>query len=149
MAMGNKIQKEFIADFQSKNKVVKCVSTFRLEKQFQRVYTNSIFKLIQEQINRMMYCQVIPSDKVSNEIGVNVLKVLERSIVNNYFWKEYTYTVCWREIGEHISCNCRKFEFRGILCCHIMLVLVQKNIQPVNERWLSSYDGRIQEISRS
>ncbi|KAL8515351.1 hypothetical protein ACS0TY_014166 [Phlomoides rotata] len=83
-----------------------------------------------------MYCQVIPSKEVSNEIGVDVIKVLERSIVNNYFWKEYTYTVCWREIGEHISCNCRKFEFRGILCCHIMLVLAQKNIQTVNERYV-------------
>ncbi|KAL8480652.1 hypothetical protein ACS0TY_027262 [Phlomoides rotata] len=128
--------KEFIANFQSKNKVVKCVSTFRWEKQFQRVYTNSIFKLIQEQINRMMYCQVIPSEEVSNEIGVDVIKVPERSIVNNYLWKEYTYTVCWREIGEHTSCNCRKFEFRGILCCHIILVLAQKNIQTVNERYV-------------
>ncbi|KAL8542609.1 hypothetical protein ACS0TY_003479 [Phlomoides rotata] len=36
MDMDNKIQKEFIADFQSKNKVVKCVSTFCWEKQFQR-----------------------------------------------------------------------------------------------------------------
>ncbi|KAL8461936.1 hypothetical protein ACS0TY_033135 [Phlomoides rotata] len=136
MVMGNKIQKEFIAIFQSKNKVVKCVSTFCWEKQFQRVYTNSIFKLVQEQINRVMYCQVIPSEEVENEIGVDVIKVLERSIVNNYYWKEYTYTVCWREIGEHISCNCRKFEFRGILCCHIMLVLAQKNIQAVNERYV-------------
>ncbi|KAL8461495.1 hypothetical protein ACS0TY_032827 [Phlomoides rotata] len=92
MAMGNKIQKEFIADFQSKNKVLKCVSTFCWEKQFQRVYTNSIFKLVQEKINCMMYCQVIPSEEVSNETGVDVIKVLERSIVNNYFWKEYTYT---------------------------------------------------------
>ncbi|KAL8469445.1 hypothetical protein ACS0TY_032334 [Phlomoides rotata] len=133
MVMGNKIQKEFIAIFQSKNKVVKCVSTFCWEKQFQRVYTNSIFKLVQEQINRVMYCQVIPSEEVENE---DVIKVLERSIVNNYYWKEYTYTVCWREIGEHISCNCRKFEFRGILCCHIMLVLAQKNIQAVNERYV-------------
>ncbi|KAL8511904.1 hypothetical protein ACS0TY_018372 [Phlomoides rotata] len=79
MAIGNKIQKEFIVDFQSKNKVVKCVSTFRWEKQFQWVYTNSIFKLVQEKINWMMYCQVIPSEEVSNEIGVDVIKVLERS----------------------------------------------------------------------
>ncbi|KAL8522308.1 hypothetical protein ACS0TY_012446 [Phlomoides rotata] len=136
MAMGNKIQKEFIADFQLKNKVVKCVSTFYWEKQFQQVYTHSIFKLVQEQINRMIYCQVIPSEEVSNETGVDVIKVFERSIVNNYFWKEYTYSVRWSEIGEHISCNCRKFEFRGILCCHIMVVLAQKNIQTANERYV-------------
>ncbi|KAL8543590.1 hypothetical protein ACS0TY_004238 [Phlomoides rotata] len=44
MAMGNKIQKEFIADFQSKNKVVKCVSTFCWEKQFQLTLFSSSFK---------------------------------------------------------------------------------------------------------
>ncbi|KAL8491908.1 hypothetical protein ACS0TY_023487 [Phlomoides rotata] len=76
MAMGNKIQKEFIADFQSKNKVVKCVSTFCWEKQFQRVLSSSIFKLVQEQINHMMYCQVIPSEEVSNETGVDIIKEL-------------------------------------------------------------------------
>ncbi|KAL8481208.1 hypothetical protein ACS0TY_027112 [Phlomoides rotata] len=123
MAMGNKIQKEFITDFQSKNKL-------------SNVYTHSIFKLVQEQINRMMYCQVIPSEEVSNETEVVVINVFERSIVNNYFWKECTYTVRWREIGEHISCKCRKFEFRGILCCHIMVVMAQKNIQTVNERYV-------------
>ncbi|KAL8527316.1 hypothetical protein ACS0TY_005259 [Phlomoides rotata] len=100
------------------------------------VHSRSTLKLVQEQINRMMYCQVIPSEEVSNETGVDVIKVLERSLLNNYFWKEYTYTVCWRKIGEHISCNCRKFEFRGILCSHIMVVLAQKNIQTVNERYI-------------
>ncbi|KAL8479821.1 hypothetical protein ACS0TY_026677 [Phlomoides rotata] len=82
-----------------------------------------------------MYCQVIPSKEVSNKIGVDVIKVLERSVVNDYFWNEYTYSVWWTEIGEHISCNCRKFEVKGILCYHIMLVLAQKNIQTVNERY--------------
>ncbi|KAL8480925.1 hypothetical protein ACS0TY_027443 [Phlomoides rotata] len=105
MAMGNKIQKEFIADFQSKNKLSNVFRPFIGKNNFS-------------------------GDEVSNEIGVDVIKVLERSIVNNYLWKEYTYTVCWREIGEHISCNCRKFEFSGIFCCHIMLVLAQKTFKP-------------------
>ncbi|KAL8463201.1 hypothetical protein ACS0TY_034007 [Phlomoides rotata] len=81
-----------------------------------------------------MYCQVISSEEVSNEIRVDVIKVFERSIVNNYFWKEYTYRCVGGKLEKHISCNCRKFKFRGILCCHIMLVLAQKNIQTVNER---------------
>ncbi|KAL8536814.1 hypothetical protein ACS0TY_012113 [Phlomoides rotata] len=58
--MGNKIQKEFQADFQSKNKVIKCVSEFPWERQFQAAYTNSIFTLVQEQVKRTMYCHVMP-----------------------------------------------------------------------------------------
>ncbi|KAL8502878.1 hypothetical protein ACS0TY_021846 [Phlomoides rotata] len=70
-----------------------------------------------------MYCQVIPSEEISNEIGVDVIKFLVRSIVNDSFLKEYTYTIS-------------KIEFKGILCCHILLVLAQKNIQTVNERYV-------------
>ncbi|KAL8555729.1 hypothetical protein ACS0TY_003516 [Phlomoides rotata] len=121
------------------NRRIKLSNVFRPfvgKNNFSGYTLNPFSSAFKKKNNRMMYCQVIPSKEVSNEIGVDVIKVLERSIVNNYFWKEYTYTVCWREIGEHISCNCRKFEFRGILCCHIMLVLAQKNIQIVNERYV-------------
>ncbi|KAL8473371.1 hypothetical protein ACS0TY_030270 [Phlomoides rotata] len=141
IAIGNKIQKEFQADFQSKNKVIKCITCFAWEKQFQKAYTNSIFSLVQDQIKCMLYCHVVPptaEDQIadSNDIGIERYRVLERSILNNYFLKEFTYTVEWRPLGACISCNCRKFEFKGILCCHIMTVLDQNDIQTVNERYL-------------
>ncbi|KAL8548964.1 hypothetical protein ACS0TY_008015 [Phlomoides rotata] len=49
----------------------------------------------------------------SNDIGIERYRVLERSILNDYFLKEFTYTVEWRPLGAYISCNCRKFEFKG------------------------------------
>ncbi|KAL8515628.1 hypothetical protein ACS0TY_014352 [Phlomoides rotata] len=129
IAIGNKIQKEFQADFQSKNN------------QFQKVYTNSIFSLVQDQINRMLYCHVVPptvDEQIadSNDIGIERYMVLERSILNDFFLKEFTYTVEWRPLGAYISCNCRKFKFKGILCFHTMTVLAQNDIQTVNERYL-------------
>ncbi|KAL8520773.1 hypothetical protein ACS0TY_011360 [Phlomoides rotata] len=141
IAIGNKIQKEFQADFQSKNKVIKCNTSFAWEKQFQKAYTNSIFNLVQDQIKRMLYCHVVPptaEEQIadSNDIGIERYTVLERSILNDYFLKEFTYTVEWRPLGAYISCNCRKFEFKDILCCHIMTVLAQNDIQTVNERYL-------------
>ncbi|KAL8540461.1 hypothetical protein ACS0TY_001895 [Phlomoides rotata] len=116
IALGNKIQKEFQADFQSKNKVIKCNTSFTWEKQFQKAYTNSIFSLVQDQIKRMLYCHVVPptaEEQIadSNDIGIERYRVLERSILNDYFMKEFTYTVEWRPLGAYISCNCKKFEF--------------------------------------
>ncbi|KAL8456732.1 hypothetical protein ACS0TY_034833 [Phlomoides rotata] len=143
IAMGNKIQKEFQADFQSKNKVIKCVSEFPWERHFQAAYNNSIFTLVQEQVKHTMYCHVMPQtedDRASQDLNPDVqiekIKILERSIQHNTFLREFTYTVEWRPRGEYINYNCRKFEFKGILCCHIMKVLAQKNIQEVNEMYL-------------
>ncbi|KAL8491578.1 hypothetical protein ACS0TY_023247 [Phlomoides rotata] len=50
IAIGNKIQKEFVVVFHSKNKIITCITHFPWEKQFQKVYTNSIFGLVQDQI---------------------------------------------------------------------------------------------------
>lgn len=131
-----------MADFHCKNNEIKCTTQFPWEKQFQKVYTNSIFRLVQEEVQRMLCCHIVPPtedealEDLAEDIGIEKFWVLERSIVNNFFFKEFTYTVSWRSIGAYINCNCRKFEFKGILCCHIMEVLSQKNIRTVNERHL-------------
>ncbi|XP_057990542.1 protein FAR-RED IMPAIRED RESPONSE 1-like [Hevea brasiliensis] len=59
IAMCDNNEKEFYADFKSKNTVVNCISVFEWEQQFQKAFTNSIFKLVQEEIKRMWYCHVI------------------------------------------------------------------------------------------
>ncbi|KAG6536338.1 hypothetical protein ZIOFF_001392 [Zingiber officinale] len=98
IAISNKIQKEFRADHESKSKVMKCISQFEWENQFQRSYTNSMFNLVQKEIMRVLYCHFIsPTEEESieaiNHVGIEKYKVLERSIVNNWYHKEFTYTV--------------------------------------------------------
>ncbi|KAL8511803.1 hypothetical protein ACS0TY_018296 [Phlomoides rotata] len=120
ITIGNKIQKEFVADFHSKNKIITCITHFSWEKQFQKVYTNSIFGLVQDQIKRMYYCHVVPASsedasKEFSDLGIEHFRILERIILNDYYVKEFTYTVEWSPNGAYISCNCRKFEFKGIL----------------------------------
>ncbi|XP_058006625.1 protein FAR-RED IMPAIRED RESPONSE 1-like [Hevea brasiliensis] len=50
IAMCDKNEKEFYADFKSKNTVLNCIYVFEWEQQFQKAFTNSIFKLVQEEI---------------------------------------------------------------------------------------------------
>ncbi|KAL8487688.1 hypothetical protein ACS0TY_024129 [Phlomoides rotata] len=89
IAISNKIQKEFAADFKSKNKVIKCITYFPWELKFQKTYTNDIFSLVQEEIQRMIYCYVVPPTEDEavedlNDVGVERIKVLERNLVNNF-----------------------------------------------------------------
>ncbi|XP_057987586.1 protein FAR-RED IMPAIRED RESPONSE 1-like [Hevea brasiliensis] len=90
IAMCDKNEKEFYADFKSKNTVVNCISVFKWEQQFQKAFTNSIFKLVQEEIKRMWYCHVIqPTEEgrreADNEPGIERHKIMEKSIINNRF----------------------------------------------------------------
>ncbi|KAL8520849.1 hypothetical protein ACS0TY_011412 [Phlomoides rotata] len=89
----------------------------------------------------MLYCHVVPptaDEQIadSNNTGIERYRVLERSILNDYFLKKITYTVEWRPLGAYISCNYKKFEFKGILYRHKMTMLAQNDIQTVNERYL-------------
>ncbi|KAF2283949.1 hypothetical protein GH714_017528 [Hevea brasiliensis] len=88
IAMCDKNEKEFYADFKSKNTVVNCISVFEWEQQFQKAFTNSIFKLVQEEIKQMWYCHVIqPTEEgrreADNELGIERYKIMEKSIINN------------------------------------------------------------------
>ncbi|KAF2316941.1 hypothetical protein GH714_007249 [Hevea brasiliensis] len=138
IAMCDKIEKEFYADFKSKNTVVNCISVFKWEEQFQKAFTNSIFQLVQEEIKRMWYCHVIqPTDEgrheADNEPGIKRHKIMEKSIINNWYRREFVYDVEYRENGQYFSCNCKKFESKGILCCHIMRLMSLKDIKFINE----------------
>ncbi|KAL8462470.1 hypothetical protein ACS0TY_033483 [Phlomoides rotata] len=139
VAIGKKIQKEFIADFESKNKVKKCKTHYHWEKQFRDAFTNNMFLKFQEEIDRMVYCHIVPAlendDDGVVEDGVQKFYVLDRSLRNN-FRPEFTYKVEYRADGEYLNCQCHEFEFRGLLCCHILTVMTMKDIRTINERYV-------------
>ncbi|KAF2309987.1 hypothetical protein GH714_006081 [Hevea brasiliensis] len=118
-----------------------CESMRKAIREFQKAFTNSIFKLVQEEIKRMWYCHVIqPTEEgrreADNEPGIERHKIMEKSIINNWFRREFVYDVEYRENGQYFSCNCKKFESKGILCCHIMRLMSLKDIKFINERYL-------------
>ncbi|KAL8511588.1 hypothetical protein ACS0TY_018121 [Phlomoides rotata] len=97
-----------------------------------------MFARIQQKDRDFFYLMDI-DDQVfegANSDGIEQFKVLERSIMNNFYLGEFTYTVEYKPNGSYISCDCKKFKFKGILCCHIMKVMALKDIQIVNDRYL-------------
>ncbi|KAL8556753.1 hypothetical protein ACS0TY_004279 [Phlomoides rotata] len=137
VAIGKKIQKEFIADFESKNKVKKCKAHYHWEKQFRDAFTNNMFLKFQEEIDRMVYCHIVPAPENDDdgivEDVVQKFYVLDRSLRNN-FRPEFRYKVEYRADGEYLNCQCHGFEFRGLICCHILNVMTMKDILSINER---------------
>ncbi|EYU19446.1 hypothetical protein MIMGU_mgv1a023307mg [Erythranthe guttata] len=135
LAMANKIQKEFIAKNESKNMLILCLSQFPWERQFQSAYTNNLFKKVQEEISRVLYCHIVV-EQYDQTSGVEKISVHAKSRVNEFYTRDFTFIVDYTTDGEYFSCNCKKFEFMGLLCCHILFVLRKKDIQSVSKRYL-------------
>ena len=55
-ALKSKIEKEDNSDFASFNSIIPVISGNPIEKQFQSVYTNKIFKLFQDEPRGLMFC---------------------------------------------------------------------------------------------
>ena len=85
-----------------------------------------MFNLVQEQIKRMMYCHNEPDQSEPGETGIERYKVLERSIINDWYLKDFIYIVEYIDDGKYLSYNCKKFEITSILRCHIFKVIVKK-----------------------
>ncbi|KAH6760673.1 hypothetical protein C2S51_017622 [Perilla frutescens var. frutescens] len=85
----------------------------------------------------MKYC-FVSADEESHQAGIEKYRVLETRIINDFFIKDYTYTVEYRRNGNYLECSCKNFEFRGLLCCHIFETLRTLRIDNVNERPCSS-----------
>ncbi|XP_024642129.1 protein FAR-RED IMPAIRED RESPONSE 1-like [Medicago truncatula] len=118
-ALKDKIEKESKADFGSFNSVIACVSHFGFESQFQKSFTNAKFKEFQVEVSSMMYCHT----SFEELVGYNsIFYVIESKKVYDKA-KDVVFKVSYNEKDFEIQCTCCLFEFKGILCRHILCVL--------------------------
>jgi zinc finger SWIM domain-containing protein 3 len=118
-ALKDKIEKENNADFNSFNRIIPCVSYFGFESQFQKAFTNAKFQEFQAEVGAMMYCHA--SFERINGFS-STFCVTETKIVFDKV-KDIMYMVSFNEKDFEIQCTCCLFEFKGILCKHILCVL--------------------------
>ncbi|CAA2999022.1 FAR1-RELATED SEQUENCE 5-like [Olea europaea subsp. europaea] len=50
--------------------------------------------------------------------------------------KKKMFTVCFRRDSCEVECNCRLFEFRGIICKHAISVLVRNDVSLLPEKYV-------------
>ncbi|GKV12513.1 hypothetical protein SLEP1_g23644 [Rubroshorea leprosula] len=128
-ALKSKIENESKADFASFHSIIPVIFDCYYEKQFQEVYTNDIFRLFQEEMRGMLYCNL-----VLNEVDESISKHHVKEVFigkNGKYRRQVTYDVCFNEIEGESKCSCCLFEFKGILCRHLMKVLIEKNVKEV------------------
>ncbi|XP_045821969.1 protein FAR-RED IMPAIRED RESPONSE 1-like [Trifolium pratense] len=118
-ALNDKIEKESMADFDSFNTTIACVSHFGFEIQFQKAFTNAKFIEFQVEVSSMMYCN---TSFERLEDSNSIFSVTENKKVNEKI-KDVVFKVSFNEKDFKLRCTCCLFEFKGILCRHILCVL--------------------------
>ncbi|XP_058744403.1 protein FAR1-RELATED SEQUENCE 4-like [Vicia villosa] len=118
-ALKDKIEKESMADFRSFNTIIACVSHFGFEVQFQKAFTNAKFKEFQFEIASMMYCHAC-FDKLE---GIDSIFCVTESRKVHDKMKDIGFMVFFNEKDFLFKYTCCLFEFKGIVCKHILCVL--------------------------
>ncbi|XP_042029779.1 protein FAR1-RELATED SEQUENCE 5-like [Salvia splendens] len=111
----------------------KYATDLAFEKQLASVYTNMMFRVVQELISEAdKSCQMISMSTLEN---IEVFKVSDA--------RKKTFTVTHEKETESFDCECKLFERCGYLCSHLFFVLRNKDVNNIPEkyvgnRWLKS-----------
>ncbi|XP_050891499.1 protein FAR1-RELATED SEQUENCE 5 [Lathyrus oleraceus] len=125
-------EKEFEADFNSMDTTIPCGSNSSIEKQFQSEFTNAKFKEIQEEFISKMNCSASLN---SMEDCFATYHVLEEILVGD-IRKERALKVVLNKENHDFKCECSLFEFRGIVCRHVLSVCSQERIISLPEKYV-------------
>ncbi|CAL9748872.1 unnamed protein product [Musa acuminata subsp. burmannicoides] len=136
VALESKVEREDQADFQSFNSWVPCVTHFDIEKQFQQVYTIDKFKEFQQEMVAKLYCEVTLA---GGSDGISEYDVSEDVLIgddDDQHHKLVHFKVHFTEGDCEVQCSCHLFEFKGIVCRHMISVLVKRQISSVPSRYI-------------
>ncbi|GJU53728.1 FAR-RED impaired response 1-like protein isoform X1 [Tanacetum coccineum] len=134
-ALKNKIEKENKADFDSLNSSYKLITGFYFERQFHECYTNAIFKLFQDELRGMLFCNYSLFKTDDTTFVYHVTDIVERK---HGLKKRVVYNVSYNVVGCDIKCSCHLFEFRGIVCRHMVKILIEKDVKELPSRYILS-----------
>ncbi|XP_041001649.1 protein FAR1-RELATED SEQUENCE 5-like [Juglans microcarpa x Juglans regia] len=131
-ALKKKIKNEISSDFHSFSVTIPCISRSPIEKRFQKLYTNTKFREVQQQV--MGVLDMDPS--LLRQDGVNKTYLVEDEIYVDEFMKHVTYYVDFNEEDYDIKCSCGLFQMKGILCRHVLAIFKYKGIKYLPDRYI-------------
>ncbi|KAJ1688548.1 hypothetical protein LUZ63_019938 [Rhynchospora breviuscula] len=117
-------------DMRTMNEEPQLESKFPLELDARRVYTRKVFSVFKELIK---------------DSSLGVPKEIERDTLyevtiksNPYFkhWRPVTYLVKVDKEAGLFSCNCKGFEFDGLLCSHALIVMWMNGVEHIPAHYI-------------
>ncbi|XP_056695651.1 protein FAR1-RELATED SEQUENCE 8-like [Spinacia oleracea] len=140
-AMNKRCSDEKDADANNAKYIRKLTTGFNIEAVFQKLYTDNKFREVQIQCEKLLYCVVKETKEISKTKFEYVLedrvwlikKGKSEEILTNH---RRFYLVKFCAEAKEVSCMCKMFETRGILCRHCIRILDQNFVVDVPEKYI-------------
>ncbi|XP_028061202.1 protein FAR1-RELATED SEQUENCE 5-like [Camellia sinensis] len=131
-ALAKKVENENNKEFNSFNSCIPCMVGYEMEKQFQSAYTTAKFKEFQQELMRK-----IPCDLSSYKKDAYISKYeVDEDILFGESRRRVSFNVCFDEDTNEVYCNCRLFEYRGILCRHQIVVFIHRKVDQIPDKYI-------------
>ncbi|KAK1579019.1 hypothetical protein Q3G72_034960 [Acer saccharum] len=103
-----------------------------MEKQFQNAYTIAKFKEFQEEMKARIHCGISLNKKSGSNLEFEVkedVKLVETC-------HRVTFMVYLDVATCEVNCSCRLFKFKGVLCRHAIMALIDQEIFCAPEKYI-------------
>ncbi|KAK9665560.1 hypothetical protein RND81_14G119800 [Saponaria officinalis] len=133
-ALKRKAKEENVLNFADKNRPLKWDHGFLFEEVFHKVYTNKKFQEVKDEVYGCINTNV---ETLPNSLGF--LKMFRAtSKVNDPFWKKdrRCFDVSIDTMSGEYKCGCKLFEFKGIVCRHIIKCLDVLDVNVIPDKYI-------------
>ncbi|KAL6609415.1 hypothetical protein ACP70R_039384 [Stipagrostis hirtigluma subsp. patula] len=115
------------AEHQTKQFVLKSKRVYAIEKHAMAIYTKKVFELFREEVDKSTHYNVVRGD------GSNTYNVVHSNAEKRKIWARVNFVVRIDDSGQKYSCECGLFEHFGILCRHVLRVMIQFGVGKIPE----------------
>ncbi|XP_074314398.1 protein FAR1-RELATED SEQUENCE 6-like [Silene latifolia] len=135
-ALRVKVEEEEKLNFACTNKPCRYDKNVIVEEVFQRAYSNVMFAKVKKEVYGLIHTNAV----IKMNIGTFSLLVVTEE-VKHPFWKprDKKYDVSIDTASGAFTCTCQRFEFKGILCRHIIRALLLKKVQLIPDKYILSW----------
>ncbi|KAI8572899.1 hypothetical protein RHMOL_Rhmol01G0236800 [Rhododendron molle] len=131
-----KVENEKHEDAKDLQSYIPCMTTTELEKQFQSAYTHAKFKEFHDEFFGRPNCS-LKERKVGDVWSEYEVKEDMTFGEGEETWTRYVpFTVEFNGETNEANCNCRLFEFKGMVCRHQLMVFHERRVQRVLEKYV-------------
>ncbi|XP_028085062.1 protein FAR-RED IMPAIRED RESPONSE 1-like [Camellia sinensis] len=131
-ALAKKVENENNEEFNSFNSCIPCMVGYEMEKQLQSAYTTEKFKEFQRELMGKISCDLSSYKK---DAYISKYEVAE-DILFGESRRRVSFNVCFDEDTNGVYCNCRLFEYRGILCRHQIVVFIHRKVDQIPDKYI-------------
>ncbi|XP_056695284.1 protein FAR1-RELATED SEQUENCE 5-like [Spinacia oleracea] len=133
-ALKIKAAEEADNNLKTREKPLKFNKTILAEYVFQKSYTNAMFAKVKKECEGLLHTNFTKKDYA---LGSAVFYVaVERFPTVIRRKKVRTFDVTCDKVNGEFSCSCKLFEFRGILCRHIICAMSIEDVEFIPEKYI-------------